>query len=112
MHPRIKKGYIGVLLLSVLLYGLPFEWGGYALRIILGIVLLALGIYVAYITWKETNPSVRINHLLWLINSTALFHLVLIYIYLMLDSTFTLLIGLVLGAVFYFIVSNHIKNTF
>jgi len=103
--------YISTLLLSVLLYGIPFEFGGNTLRLILGILILFLVIYLLWRVWREltnTGPA-RTSVVLWLFNSVAFFHLVLIYVSISFSNV-TWLIGLILGAIVYYLVRSRIQQ--
>jgi len=103
--------YISTLLLSVLLYGIPFEIGGNTLRLILGLLTLFLFIYLLWRVWRllaDAGPA-RSSIVLWLFNSLAIFHLVLIYMSISLPDA-TWLIGLILGVVIYYLVRSRIQQ--
>jgi len=103
--------YISTLLLSVLLYGIPFEIGGNTLRLALGILTLFLVIYLLWRVWRELKNAgpARTSVILWLFNSLAFFHLVLIYVSLSFPNV-SWLIGLILGAIVYYFVRSRIQQ--
>jgi len=103
--------YISTLILSVLLYGIPFEIGGNTLRLILGLLSLFLFIYLLWRVWRQLADAgtARTSVILWLFNSLAFFHLVLIYMSISFPDV-TWLIGLILGAIVYYLVRSRIQQ--
>jgi len=103
--------YISTLLLSVLLYGIPFEIGGNTLRLISGILTVVLVIYLLWRVWRQLADAgaARTRVILWLFNSLAFFHLVLIYVSLSFPNV-SWLIGLILGAIVYYFVRSRIQQ--
>lgn len=103
--------YIGALLLSVTIYGIPFEYGGNALRLFLGALTLLLVLYLLWRVWKELSEEgpARMRVVLWLFNSLAFFHLALIYVAISF-SNFIWIVGLLLGALIYYLVQNYIRQ--
>ena len=110
MKDKIKYSYAATLLLSILIYGIPFQFGGYIFRILLAIVVLFLVGDIIRIIWNHNNQSIRNYLLLGILNSFVLFHLALIFSYLMFDAVITLLLGIVFGVLFYFFISNRINQ--
>lgn len=64
MKDKIKYSYAATLLLSILIYGIPFQIGGYILRLLLAIVVLLLVGDILRIIWNHDNQSIR-NYLYW-----------------------------------------------
>lgn len=64
MKNKIKYSYAATLLLSILIYGIPFQIGGYILRLLLAIVVLLLVGDILRIIWNHDNQSIR-NYLYW-----------------------------------------------
>ena len=112
MKQRTKYGYAALLILSVLFYSIPYDWSGNSVRLILGTLIPSLFIFTLYSLWQETDRNLKITKLLWVVNSIALFHLILIYMYVVMHTNLLLPVSLVLGAIFYFFVTNHLKTLF
>ena len=110
MKDKIKYSYAATLLLSILIYSIPFQFGGYIFRILLAIVVLFLVGDIIRIIWNHNNQSIRNYLLLGILNSFVLFHLALIFSYLMFDAVITLLFGIVFGVILYFFISNRINQ--
>lgn len=110
MKNNIKYSYAATLLLSILIYAIPFQIGGYILRLLLAIVALLLIGDIIRIIWNHDNQSVRNYLLLGILNSFVLFHLALIFSYLMFDAVITLLFGIVFGVLLYFFILNLINQ--
>lgn len=110
MINRLKYGYGAILFLSALIYGIPFDIGGFTLRFFLGVVILITLSDLVKSIWKLENKSTRNYVLMGLLNSIVFFHLALIYSYLMWETQTTLLIGFALGAVVYLLIFNRMKQ--
>lgn len=110
MNDKMKRPYLVTIILSLLLYGIPFEFGGLILRGGLAIVTLLGYLYLMRNVFRHVPKDVRSQVALWLTNSLALYHLVLIYIYLTFSMTILWLLGLLLGSFVYFVVYSKVKN--
>lgn len=99
--------YAVILILSVLIYWIPFHIGEYLLRFILALMVVLLIGDSFRLILKLENKSFRNSLLLTILNSIALFHLALIFSYLMFESTTTLIIGVVAGVLLYYFVNNR-----
>lgn len=110
MINQLKLKYAAILLVSILIYAIPFHIGGFGLKIfIAGIVLLLLADFIRKI-WKHDEKSMRNYLLIGLLNSVVLFQLVLIYSYLTFTSLITLIVGLVLGGILYIFIMNRMRQ--
>lgn len=110
MKTKINWTYLASILLTIFVYWLPIEVGGSVFRWILAIVLLGLYLYMIYTGFKATEKAQQISVVLWLTNSLAILHLTLIYILLMFSPTAILMIGSLLGAALYYIVTRQIDQ--
>lgn len=110
MKTKINWSYLASLLLTVLVYWLPIDFGESILHWVLALILVGLYIYTMRMTFKASPKSARITVALWITNSLALFHLVLIYISLVFSETATILIGILFGAVLYYIVTRQVDQ--
>lgn len=112
MINRLNFRFAAILLLSILIYGFPFHLGGFGLRLFFAIVILIILIDLIRIIWKQEDKSARNSLLMGLLNSFVLFHLALIYSYLMFEATTTLIVGVVLGGILYLLITNRMKQVF
>lgn len=110
MNNKIKVSYLVTIILSLLLYWIPFEFGGLILRGGLALVTLLIYLYLMRNIFKYIDKKVRSQVALWLTNSLALLHLALIYIYLTFTTTILLLFGLFLGSLLYFVVYSKVEK--
>lgn len=110
MTNRIKYSYASILLLSLLMYIVPFQKGEIVFRVILGLVVLILTILISKWIWDSVIQTERITFLLWMINSIGLFHLMLIFIYIVIEPSSLLFFGGILGLIFYSIVIHYLKR--
>ena len=95
MIKQLKVRFAAILLLSVIIYGIPFHLGGFGLRFFLAVVIMIILTELVKLLWKLENKSNRNYILIGLFNSIVLFHLALIYSYLTFTATTTLVVGLV-----------------
>lgn len=112
MINRLNVRFAPILLLSILIYGIPFHIGGFGLRFFLAVVILIILVDLIRIIWTQENKSARNFLLMGLLNSIVLFHLALIYSYLMFEATTTLIIGVVLGGILYLLITNRMRQAF
>lgn len=112
MINRLNFRFAAILLLSFLIYGVPFHLGGFRLRLFFAVMILIILVDLIRIIWKQEDKSARNSILMGLLNSFVLFHLVLIYSYLMFEATTTLIVGGVLGAILYLLITNRMRRAF
>ena len=110
MTNRIKYSYASILWFSLFMYIAPLQKGEIVFRVILGLVVLILTILISKWIWDSVIQTERITFLLWMINSIGLFHLMLIFIYIVIEPSSLLFFGGVLGLLFYSIVINYLKR--
>lgn len=110
MIKQLKVRFAAILLLSVIIYGIPFHLGGFGLRFFLAVVIMIILTELVKLLWKLENKSSRNYVLIGLFNSIVLFHLALIYSYLTFTATTTLVVGLVVGALLYFVIINRMEK--
>lgn len=110
MKTKINRYYLASILLTVFVYWLPIDFGDSVLHWILAIVLMVLYIYILRVTFKASPKAARVNIALWVTNSLAILHLTLIYISLVFSGTATLIVGGLLGAVLYYIVTRQVDQ--
>ena len=110
MIKQLKVRFAAILLLSVIIYGIPFHFGGFGLRFFLAVVIIIILTELVKMFWKLEHKSSRNYVLIGLFNSIVLFHLALIYSYLMFTATITLVIGLVVGAILFFSIINRMEQ--
>lgn len=73
------------------------------------VTILLTGILSRWI-WNAVKQTERVTFLLWILNSIALFHLVLIFIFLVIKPIFILLPGGIYGILTYLTVFHSLKN--
>jgi hypothetical protein len=110
MKTKINWSYLASLILTVFVYWLPLDFGGNILHWLLAIVLIGLYIYMLHLSFKALPKSARTSVALWVTNSLAILHLTLIYISLVFSSTATIIVGALLGAILYYIVTRQVDQ--
>lgn len=110
MTNKIKYSYALILLMSLLIYTMPVQQNENGLSIGITIVTILLTGILSRWIWNAVKQTERVTFLLWILNSIALFHLVLIFIFLVIKPIFILLPGGIYGILTYLTVFHSLKN--
>lgn len=111
MKITLRISYIIMLLASILLYAIPFKYGGNILRVITAIIIVGFSIYAIKRVWTDFRSSDRFHIVILLINTLAVLHFSLIFLTLVIDASYLTLFaaGVVIGAIVFYVAANRMK---
>lgn len=110
MKKQLEYLIISILFLTMLLYGIPFAWGGYPLKIGITLILLILVVIMVRSIHQDLAPKTRNSALVLLFNVLVILHLVLIFVNLVLNPNLTWIFGLFFGLIAYLIIKGQMTK--
>ena len=112
MKLTLKISYIMMLLASILLYAIPFEFGGNLTKTLTGIVIIGFSVYAIIKIWTDFESSDRFHIAILLINTLAVLHFSLIFLTLVIEVGYATLFiaGIIIASILFYYTSNRMQN--
>lgn len=111
MKLTLRISYIIMLLASILLYAIPFEFGGNMTKAVTGIIIIVFSIYAIKRVWTDFESSDRFHIAILLINTLAVLHFSLIFLTLVIEVSYLTLfiVGITIGAIVFYVTANRMQ---
>lgn len=111
MNVKMKYAYIATLIFSILIYAIPYDFGGNSIRNLMTVLAIVSFIYVGIEIWRKIERRDRNIVALLLVNAIAILHFVLIFLSVVMDASylFIFIAGALTAGISFYIVHNRMK---
>ena len=112
MDAKIKYAYIATLIFSILIYAIPYDYGGNVLRAVMAVLAILSFIYVGLSIWRAINRRDRNVVALLIVNALAVLHFILIFLSVVMNASYLVifLVGILTAGICFYFIHHRMKD--